>query len=322
MCTAVSFKNYFGRNLDYECSYGEQIAIAPRNFDFNYRFIIDNSSHYAIIGMAHMVGDYPLYYDAVNEKGLGMAGLNFVGNARFNDIMRKKKNVAAFEFIPWILSRCETTSDAKDLLKETNVVAAPFDENYPVAQLHYMISDKDSSIVVECTKDGMKVYDDPVSVLTNNPPFDMQLFKLNDYMYLSEKQPENSFSEEIPLSGYSRGMGALGLPGDLSSSSRFIKAAFIRAKSHYTGKSSEDISQFFHIMASIEQQKGACEVREGEYEYTIYSSCCDLSNGVYYYKTYDNHRITGVDMFNEELDGTSVITYPMIDESLPLMQNR
>lgn len=90
MCTALSFNQFFGRNLDYEFSYGEQVAITPRNYDFHFRHLDKHESHYAIVGMAHVFEEYPLYYDAMNEKGLGMAGLNFVGNAKFYEVKKKR----------------------------------------------------------------------------------------------------------------------------------------------------------------------------------------------------------------------------------------
>ena len=318
MCTALSFNQFFGRNLDYEFSYGEQIAVACRDFDFQFRHMKNHEKHYAIIGMAHVAKDYPLYYDAMNEKGLGMAGLNFVGNAKFYEPKEGMHNVAAFEFIPWILSKCQNVSEAKELLKSTNVCATQFNEQFPVAQLHYMISDEKESIVVECMEDGMHVHDNPTHVLTNNPPFDLQLFRLNDYMYLSNTQPKNTFSKELNLQTYSRGFGAMGLPGDLSSASRFVRVAFTRANAT---SDSNDLSQYFHIIGSVEQQKGLCEVEPGKYEYTIYTSCCDLKNGVYYYTTYNGHQISGVNMFHEDLDSHGLVTYPMLEEEKINLQN-
>ena len=106
MCTAATYKTkdfYFGRTLDYEFSYGDEITVTPRNYVFKLRHMGILSSHYAIIGMAHVAGDYPLYYDGINEKGLGMAGLNFVGNAAYSEVKEGKENIAQFEFIPWIL---------------------------------------------------------------------------------------------------------------------------------------------------------------------------------------------------------------------------
>ena len=104
---------YMGRTLDYEFSYGEQIAIIPRNYPIKFHYAGTMEHHYACIGMAHVANGYPLYYDAANEKGLGMAGLNFVGNAAYADVDNEKENVAQYEFIPWILTQCATVEDAK-----------------------------------------------------------------------------------------------------------------------------------------------------------------------------------------------------------------
>ncbi|MDD6098618.1 MAG: linear amide C-N hydrolase, partial [Oscillospiraceae bacterium] len=105
MCTAATYLTndfYFGRTLDYEFSYGDEITITPENFPFRFRCGKNIDSHYALIGMAHVVEDYPLYYDAVNSKGLAMAGLNFVGNAVYHESAPDKDNIAQFEFIAWI----------------------------------------------------------------------------------------------------------------------------------------------------------------------------------------------------------------------------
>ena len=324
MCTAATYKTkdfYFGRTLDYEFSYGDEITITPRNYTFEFRHMEKLSSHYAIIGMAHVAGDYPLYYDAVNEKGLGMAGLNFVGNAVYNEVENGKENVAQFEFIPWILSKCATVQEAKDLLKKINLVKTPFSEMLPCAQLHWIIADKEEAITVESMADGLHVWDNPAGVLTNNPPFDQQMFMLNNYMHLSPRQPENHFSESLGLKTYSRGMGALGLPGDLSSASRFARVAFVKDHSFSGDSEEESVSQFFHILGSVDQQRGCCEVKDKEYEITIYTSCCNADKGIYYYTTYDNHRISAVDMRKENLDGNELISYPMITEEKINYQN-
>ena len=250
MCTAATYKTkdfYFGRTLDYEFSYGDEVTITPRNYKFVFRHMGEVASHYAIIGMAYVVADYPLYYDAINEKGLGMAGLNFVGNAVYQQVEEGRENVAQFEFIPWILSQCASVAEAKERLEGMNLVGTFFSEQLPSAQLHWIIADQDGAIVVECMSDGLHVYDNPAGVLTNNPPFPQQMFQLNNYMHLSPRQPENAFSKELPLQTYSRGMGALGLPGDLSSASRFAKVAFTRLHAVSGESETESVSQFFHI---------------------------------------------------------------------------
>ena len=306
-----------GRTLDYEFSYGEQIAIIPRNYPIKFHYAGTMEHHYACIGMAHVANGYPLYYDAANEKGLGMAGLNFVGNAAYADVDNEKENVAQYEFIPWILTQCATVEDAKKKLKEMNLTGTPFSAQLPTAQLHWMIADAKDCIVVECMADGLHVYDNPAEVLTNNPPFPQQMFLLNQYMHLSPRQPENHFSDKLDLQAYSRGMGALGLPGDLSSSSRFARVAFTRLHSISDDSESGSVSQFFHILGSVDQQRGCCEVSEGKYEITLYTSCCNLNRGIYYYTTYENHRISAVDMHKENLDAAGLIRYtPVTGEQI------
>ena len=223
-----------------------------------------------------------------------------------------RENVAQFEFIPWILSQCSSVEEAKEKLGRMNLVGTTFNEYFPAAQLHWLIADKEEAITVECMADGLHVYDNPVGVMTNNPPFPTQMFLLNNYMGLSPRQPQNQFSDKLPLNTYSRGMGALGLPGDLSSASRFAKVAFTKMHAISGESENESVSQFFHILGSVDQQRGCCEVAEGKYEITLYTSCCNADKGIYYYTTYENHQITAVDMHRENLDGSELVHYPLI----------
>lgn len=321
MCTAATYKTkdfYFGRTLDYDFSYGDEVTITPHNYPFIFRYAGRLDSHYAIIGMAHVADDYPLYYDAVNDKGLGMAGLNFVGNAVYQEVAEGKQNVAQFEIIPWVLAQCADVHEAKELISRMNLVGTAFDDKLGTARLHWMIADRNSAITVECMADGIHVYDNTVGVLTNNPPFEYQMFMLNNYMHLSTEQPVNSFSDKVELKTYSRGMGALGLPGDLSSASRFVRAAFTRLNSVSGDGEEESVSQFFHILGSVDKTRGCCRLKgEGnpKYEITYYTSCCNADKGIYYYTTYDNHSIMAVDMHREKLEGDKLVKYPFDDKT-------
>ena len=328
MCTAATYQTqdfYIGRTLDYEFSYGEQVTVTPRNYPFAFRHKGNMDSHYAMIGMAHIAGGYPLYYDAVNEKGLGLEGLNFVGNAVYakegDPANEGKDEVAQFEFIPWVLSQCSSVKEARKLLKNMVLTGTSFAPRFPAAQLHWIIADAKEAITVESVQEGLKVYDNPVGVLTNNPPFEQQMFQLNNYMYLSAAQPENTFAKKLDLKTYSRGMGALGMPGDLSSASRFVRVAFTKMHSISGSSEEESVSQFLHILGSVEQTRGCCEVEPEKYEITIYTSCCNATKGIYYYTTYENHQITAVDMHREDLDGNEVKGYPLQMKQQIFLQN-
>ena len=324
MCTAATYTtkdHYFGRNLDLEFSYNETVTVTPRNYPFQFRKVKALESHYAMIGMAFVVDNYPLYYDATNEKGLSMAGLNFPENADYKQETDGKDNVTPFEFIPWILGQCSTIKEVKELLGRINLININFSEKLPLSPLHWMISDRNESITVESVKEGLKIYDNPVGILTNNPTFDIQIFNLNNYVNVTREVPENRFSNAIALDIYSRGMGGIGIPGDLSSSSRFVKAVFTKLNSVSGTSESESISQFFHILGSVNQERGCVRLAEDTYEITIYSSCCNIDKAVYYYKTYENSQITGVDMHNENLNSQNLVSYPLIKEQQIKIQN-
>ena len=314
MCTAITYKTsdtYFGRNLDLEYNYNESVTICPRNFELNFRYKNNIPRHLAIIGMAYIVDNYPLYYDAINEKGLGIAGLNFPENAFYTAKIEHLDNVTPFEFIPWVLSECENVNEARELISKLTIINESFNEQLPHSPLHWMIADKECSIVVEQTKNGLIIYENPVGVMTNNPKFDYHLLSLNNYINISNSKPKNQFSNTIKLKEYSRGMAGIGLPGDLSSNSRFIKATFTKLNSISNTSESESVGQFFHILSSVEQQRGCVEVENGKYEITAYTSCCNLNKGIYYYTTYENRQINAVDMHKEDLESSCLLHYPL-----------
>lgn len=324
MCTAVAYKtkdHYFGRNLDLEYSYHETVTITPRNYHFRFRNTEDMEAHYAIIGMAYVVDSYPLYYDATNEKGLSMAALNFPDNAVYQAIKADKLNVTNYELIAWVLSRFQSVDEMVKVLGEVNITNQRFNEELPVSPLHFMISDKKRSVVLEPMTTGLMVYDNPVNVLTNNPPFLYHITNLNNYMSLTNETPKNNFSDKLPLNQYSRGMGSLGLPGDLSSASRFVRAAFTTLNSVSGEEEEASVSQFFHILNSVYQQRGCVKMDKDVYEKTVYSSCCNTDRGIYYYTTYENAQITAVDMHKEDLDGQELISYELIKNQQIKYQN-
>lgn len=314
MCTAVNYitkDHYFGRNLDLEISYGEKVTITPRNFLLKFRKVKNMDCHFAIIGMAAVFDDYPLYFDGTNEAGLSMAGLNFPGNAVYKSYEEGKDNIAPFEFIPWILGQCTNVDEAERLCRKINLVDISYSSSLKNTPLHWIISDKSKSIVVEQVSGGIKIYDNPTGVLTNNPPFDMQIFNLNNYRNLSPETSENRFSKNLNLDVYSRGMGALGMPGDLSSASRFVRAVFVKENSISGQGEEESVGQFFHILGAVEQQMGCVLVEDEKFEYTIYSSCVNTDKGIYYYKTYGNSQITAIDIHKVNLEGEELVTYEL-----------
>ena len=321
MCTAATYKTndfYFGRTLDYEFTYGESIVVLPRNYPVDFRFSGRTAAHSAIIGTAHIKNGYPLFYDAANEYGLCAAGLNFMGNARYAENLKDNAvNVAAYEFILHILINCKTTDEVCEMCKNINVTDTPFDSELPTAQLHWMAADKNKCITAEITDGVIKIYDNPVGVLTNNPPFDYQMFALNNYMSVGAATPENHFSNKINLQKYSRGMGGIGLPGDVSSQSRFVRAAFTKLNSVSDGTNAQSVNQFFNILGNVKQVKGCCLLENGKYEYTVYTVCYNADRGIYYYTTYENPNPAVIDMHDFDLDGKTPYVFKMDNTPQP-----
>ena len=319
MCTAAVFgdKNrFFGRNLDLEVGFGESVIVMPRGFGLSFEFMPDLKHHAAMIGTGIVEDGYPLYFEATNEYGLSMAGLNFVGNCYYeNTALDMCDNVCQFELIPHILGRCAKVEEARRLIARINLVGEPFSPSLPLPQLHWMIADGEECIVLEITREGTRVFDDPFGVLTNNPPFDFHLNNINNYAKLSVNDPEAFFGEGLTFSRYSRGMGAIGLPGDWSSASRFVRAAFVRANARVENEDNSDgeISggalQLFHILSSVAMPYG-CVAVEDKYEYTRYTSCCDVMTGDYYFKRYYDAFISQVKMRDFDLDAVSLYSIP------------
>lgn len=323
MCTAITFctkDHYFGRNLDFEYEFGEAVVITPRNYPFAFRNSAPMESHYSMIGMAVVDQGYPLYFDATNETGLSMAGLYFPGNAVYQPEKRGMDNITPFEFIPWILGDCKNISQAKEKLRNLNLVDIAYSEQYPLSPLHWIIADRDACLVVEPMEDGIQVFENPVGVLTNNPPFDFHLHNLTGYLNLTREEPISRFAPNYKLTPYSRGMGAIGLPGDLSSPSRFVRASFVKLNSVCEENDTSSISQFFHILGSVAQQEGCARVGSA-FEKTIYTSCCNTDSGIYYYTTYDNFQITGISMHNTDLDCCDVSVFPLNSQQQIKMEN-
>lgn len=300
MCTAMHMDGCFGRTLDLEYGYAEQVVLTPRHFALPMRHRSPLTDHYAILGMATVVDGFPLYYDALNERGLAMAGLNFPHSGVYAPA--REGDVASFELIPYVLGRCATVAEAKAVLAQKRVCDTAFSAAFPPTRLHWMVADAEKSIVVESTADGLRVYDNPLGVMTNEPTFDRQLAHWEGFARLTADEP----TPTPPHLG--RGSGSVGLPGDFTSPSRLVRAAF--AATHSEG-GEDAVGQFFHAMATVEVPRGCVRLPDGKYVTSRYTSCMDLVQGVYYYRTYGCQQIHAVRMAAE---GDALRAYPLPEQ--------
>lgn len=314
MCTSIAFPGLelYGRNLDLEYHFGEKVVITPRAHGFTFRHLEPMERHYAMIGMASVAEDTPLYAEAVNEKGLYMAGLYFPGNARYFDRPENERlNAAPWELIPLILGGCATLKEARAKLERVHLLAEPFAPGYPLAALHWQVAARDGSIIAEPMDDGLHIYEDRPGVLTNNPPYPYQLMNLTNYRRLSVEAGANSFCPELGLSVYGQGMGAIGLPGDASPMSRFVRASFLKCHADMGDGRPEQISRFFRLLDAVAMVKGSVVTPEGRLDETIYTCCADARAGVYYYKTYDSCCVHAVRMSETLREGEKLGVFPL-----------
>ena len=311
MCTAIHKNHLFGRTLDLECSLGEAITLTPRRYPLPFLHKPSNPCHLAFLGCAHLENGRAFYYDGVNEAGLAVAALNFPLSAHYDATRRASNCLASYEVIPALLSECRTLKEAKTLLTEICVTDEVATTQYSATAtpLHWMVATESGSLVAEPVREGLRVYENPTDVLTNEPPFPYHQRRLCDFLFLSPSSPTNQFAPHLDLSPYSRGMGAMGLPGDFSSSSRFIRAAYARA--HLQWESGEEAESFFHLLDTVSQPKGLSLTEQGLPVYTVYAACMDLRSPSYSYTTYADRSIRCRTLSSEEAAGDRLLWEPM-----------
>lgn len=300
MCTALfdnSFGAFFGRTLDLECSFGERVMRISKGDTLRFVNGWEAVSGHSFIGMAYPAATQPLFYDAVNDVGLCTAALNFPRFAVYHAKTEGAINLASFEVIPFILSRCESVGEAVELLGNALITSDDFSPALKSTTLHWMIADRRRAAVIESVAEGLKIYDNPFGVMTNSPPFPYHLAHICDYSYLSSEPQENRLAAHQPLAPYSRGLGAFGLPGDYSSASRFVRAVF--AKEHTLifpcesdSKSAHAAKQrIFDILGIVSLPYGIAKTENGEPIYTVYTSCIDMERLEYSYFSYADRNI-------------------------------
>lgn len=306
MCTGISFTDkqgnlFFGRNLDVAGDYGEKVIITPRNYKIPLKHEKDIVTSKALIGMGINAGGYPLYFDCINENGLAMAMLNFPGLAYYSpEPVTGKINLAQYEFFAWVLNNFDTVAQAREGIKKVNFVNTPFSPQMPTAPGHWIIADNKETIVVEPMRDGVKIFDDPIGVLTNDPTFDWQMTNLRNYIGLDPHDVGTKNWGKTELKQWGVGTGSLGLPGDSIPSSRFVKAAYLNGHYPVVETEKQNVAKLFNILKSVAMVEGSVINPNDKLEYTVYSSCYSTKTKTYYYNRYDDFELKHIAL-NDDL---------------------
>lgn len=315
MCTSVRFADkdgnmLFGRNLDWSCSYGEQVVVTPRGYRRAWAFdSAGGPCSHAVIGMGIVSQGIPLYFDCANEAGLAVAGLNFPGFARYEvGPVSGKISVAAYEFPLWLTSRFETVDEVESALADLALVARPVNDAYPVSFLHWMVADAQRSVVVEYGEGGMRVLRNDADVLANQPGFAWHRENLRNYLALTSHFPESQQWGAARLEPYGSGFGMHGLPGDYSSPSRFVRAAYLNA--HYPVQDGEraNVLRLFHTLGGVSMVEGAAQMEGGPFEKTVYTGGYSASSRTYYFNKYEDPAIRCVSLADVDVTGSELLT--------------
>lgn len=291
MCTALLLSkkdNLFGRNMDIFLSFGESVIFVPRYYPIKFKKEQGIDTHFWIGGIGVVKENYPLLADAINEHGLAFCALSFEKNATYYPLYKTKENYAPYELPLYLLSCCKNLEEVKEKLLNINILNEHFSKDVLLTSLHYMFAYDNKSIVIESCRDGIFVYDNIYNVLTNNPRYECMLTHLNNYLNLSNEDPINNLNNSY----FSYGLGAIGLPGDYSSVSRFVKMNFI--KDNIVIDQKDNIIQFFHALDCVKMPYGVIKTTLG-YEYTRYQCCYNLNERKLYLKKYEQIELKTFD---------------------------
>lgn len=299
MCTAIWHDGCFGRTLDLDHRYSESVTVTPRRFPLTFSDGAVLREHYAMIGMATVAEGYPLYYEAMNEHGLCMAGL------RFRSAVYRQAtdgvHVASYELIPRVLSVCADLQEVRALLSRLTVTDRAFSANLHPTPLHWLAADRNGALVAEPFAEGLRVWDNPARVLTNDPHFAWQEAHLMRFGNLSPASHRHSLTAAGGL-----GSGAQGLPGDWSSPSRFVRAAFAVKHALPAESDAARVANFFRLLGTVTIPNGCVLTDDGHSHTTVYACCYDTVKQTYHYTTAADARVVSVPLADRDSDTLTV----------------
>ncbi|HDR3655849.1 TPA: choloylglycine hydrolase [Bacillus cereus] len=317
MCTSLTlqtknFQHLFGRTMDFTLDMNQEVIIIPRRYQWNNITGETIRAKKAVVGMGINFGGRVMMADGVNETGMTCATLYFPGFATYsNHIDSNKTNVAPFDFVTWSLTQFNSVEEVRKSIDNIAFIDVPLSVLGITPPLHWILADKSGAcIVLEPTADGIKVYDNPIGVMTNSPEFNWHLQNLRQYIGLKSQPFAPTEWGDVPLSAFGQGSGTMGLPGDFTPPSRFVRAAYGKQNIQSIENEEEGISAIFHILSNCEVPKGAVITEDGILDNTIYTSAMCMESGTYYYHTYDCRQIIAIHLFHENLDATEIKTYP------------
>src|SRR3984957_15068366 len=313
----------FARTLEFGTDLKSNILIVPRGKEFVGTAAGDKAglrlkTKYGMVGMNAF--DLPVIVDGLNEKGLHVGLFYFPGFAKYQPINAEDfgKALAPWELGSFLLGTCSDVKEAVAAAKSVRVGAVVQKNMGFVPPAHFIVTDASGkSVVLEYVGGDLKVHANPFRVMTNAPTFDWQMTNLSNYVTMSDKNVEKIDLGGKTITGLGQGSGMLGLPGDFTPPSRFVRAVAFSKTALPVEKAKEGVLQAFHILNQFDIPKGSARgIDQGKEvsDYTLWTSAADLKNLRYYFRTFDNSRIRMVEMKTVDLDAKEIRTISMKGE--------
>jgi choloylglycine hydrolase len=274
------------------------------------------TSKYGMIG-ANAFG-LPVIVDGMNDQGLYVGEFFFPGYASYAPVTaaNASKSMAGYEYSTWILANFSSIAEVKAAYDHVSLAPTVLAQLGMAPPVHFRIMDKTgASVVVEPLNGGLKIYDDPLGILTNSPTFDWHMTNLNNYIGLTPMIHETVKTAGTTLQGFGQGSGFFGLPGDFTPPSRFVRAVAYQQTAIQPATSADAVQQIFHILNNFDIPVGSVrDVVQGQQvdEWTLWTSAEDLKNLVFYFRTFTDQTLHGVDVKKALASaGTSIKYLPM-----------
>ncbi len=300
MCTAMTLQSqskelFFGRTMDFSHDIIPQLYIVPSSHVwYNNLNNTQIRNSYRFIGLGQELDGVFGLFDGVNEKGFAAAALYFAGYAQYNTQSTHKgtKQIASIDFLHYILGRCASVKELSTLLKDITIVGMSDPVTNTIAPLHWIVTDRSGAcVVIEPTKRGLELLNNPIGVMSNSPDFHWHMTNLTNYIEASPTQTEEVFWDNIRLTPFGQAGGTIALPGGFTSPERFVRTAYLKTHIPKPKDHREAIAACFHIMESVSIPKGAVITSRNTYDYTKYIAFINTNTCEYFYKTYDDIHV-------------------------------
>lgn len=314
MCTAITLQskqkeNFFGRTMDFSYPIDPGLYVIPKHFEWQSQATMKKyKNDYSFLAIGQEADGILGFFDGVNEQGFAAAVLYLEGYADYDLPLENREPIAALDFLHFMLGRCRSIEDVKALSETIRITGVPDSVTKRAAPLHWIATDRSGqSVVIEQTKHGLHVIDNPIGVMANSPDFNWHVTNLRNYMELATTQKSEVYWNDVQLTPFGQGTGTSHMPGGYTSPARFVRTSFLKTHTWLPNSRAETLMTCFHILNSVYIPKGIVQTDRGTDDYTKYVAFMNTATCEYYFKTYENDQIMKAGLADYDTSGTKAI---------------